>query len=171
MIERREAGPPAEVRVHHRHPALAWPLVAAMTWLSMGGFAGGIPMLRDPTGRLVGAKLSWLDRTPVNDFFVPGLFLVAVYGVGVLLLIAGLLWTSSPGPTRAVNRLTGHHWSWVGTIAVGAVLVAWIAYEYVVFPTTSWLMPALLAVGALMIALPMAPSMRRFYASPQDEAR
>jgi len=163
MVETRSRPPMSGIRARRRRPPLLWPLLAAMGWLSVGGFAGGIPMLRDPSGALVGARLSWLNGTPVDDFFLPGLLLVAVYGVGVLLLMAGLLWKISPGPARSLDRVIGRHWAWAGTIGVGVLLVLWILYEYVVFPTTSWLMPALLVVGALMIALPLTPAMKERY--------
>lgn len=146
-----------------RRPAALWPLLAVMAYLSVGGFAGGIPLLRDPTGTLAGAKLSWLEKTPVDDFVLPGIFLVAVYGVGVLVLTAGLIWRSSPGPLHRLDVATGRHWAWWGTIAVGSVLVIWILYEFLVLPAISWLMPTLLAVGFLLIGMPLLPTMRNYY--------
>jgi hypothetical protein len=145
-------------RIEHRPDAL-WPLLAIMAFLSVGGFVGGIPMLQDPTGGLIGAQTTWLEETPVDDFLLPGIFLTAVYGVGVLVLMAGLATRASPGPLRSLDRATGRHWAWWGTIGVGAVLEMWIVYEYLVLPLTSGLMPTLLIVGALMVALPLLPSM------------
>jgi magnesium-transporting ATPase (P-type) len=145
-----------------RRPLALWPLLILMGLLSLGGFVGGVAFLMDRSGAELGAKLSWLDRTPVDDFFLPGLFLLGVYGVGTLALMTGLIWRFSPGWLRSLDRRLGHHWSWAGTIAIGAVLIAWIVYEFTLFSDRMVLQPILLVVGAVMVAIPLLPSMRRY---------
>lgn len=140
-----------------------------MGFLSVGGFFGGISFVLDPTGAGLGAKLSWLEQTPVNDFLLPGLFLLGMYGVGTSVLMAGLLWRLTPAPLRPLERWIGFHWPWAGTMALGAVLIAWILYEFAIFPDRIALQPILIGVGALMVAIPLLPSMRRFYAIPTTE--
>jgi hypothetical protein len=145
-----------------RRPVALWALLLPMALLSLGGFVGGISFLADPTGAGLGAELSWLDGSPVDDFFLPGLFLLAVYAIGTLILMGGLIWRFSPGWMRAADRRLGHHWSWAGTILEGAVLMAWILYELTLFPDRMVLQPILFVVGALMVAIPLHPSMRRY---------
>ena len=94
-----------------RRPIALWPLVATMGSLCVGGFVGGIAFVSDPTGASLGARLAWLDKTPVDDFFLPGLFLLGVYAIGTLIAIAGLIWRFSPGPVRGLDRRLGYHWS------------------------------------------------------------
>jgi hypothetical protein len=142
-------------------PHALWPLLAMMGILSIGGFIGGISFVADPTGDAIGARLSWLDQTPVSNFLLPGLFLLVVYGLVPWLLMCGLVWRFSPGFLRRVNGRIGYQWSWAGTIAVGSVLMIWIVYEFTVLPERMVLQPILLAVGALMVAIPLLPSMRR----------
>lgn len=146
-----------------RRPRLLWPLIGLLGMLSLGGFIGGLSFVRDRTGADLGARLSWLQKTPVDDFFLPGLFLLGVYGIGCLLLMAGLAWRSSPGPIRRLDARLGHHWAWIGAIGQGAVLVAWILYEFVVLPDQMLLQPILIGVGMLMVGLSLTPSLRRFY--------
>lgn len=146
-------------------PRLLWPLLGLLVLLSLGGFIGGLSFVRDQSGADLGAKLSWLQKTPVDDFFLPGLFLLGVYGIGSLLLMAGLAWRWSPGPVRRLDARLGHHWAWIGTIGQGAALMIWILYEFVVLPDQMLLQPILIGVGLLMVALSSMPSMRRFYAN------
>jgi hypothetical protein len=68
-----------------------------MAFLSIGGFVGGVSFVVDRTGAGLGAELSWLEETPVSDFLLPGLFILAVYAIGTLVLMAGLTWRSRPG--------------------------------------------------------------------------
>jgi hypothetical protein len=146
-----------------RRPAALWPLLVAIGFLSIGGFVGGISFLVDRTGAELGAKLAWLEETPVDDFLLPGLFLLVVYAIGGVLLMAGLTWRLSPGPLGRLDAWFGHHWSWVGTILVGATLIAWILYEFTILPELMVLQPILIGVGALMVAIPLVPSMWRHY--------
>lgn len=150
-------------RTAARRPGAVWALVALLGLLATG-LPAGISFMIDPSGAGLGAKLTWLERTPVSDFFLPGLFLAAVYGLGSLLLIVGLVWRFSPGPMHRLDRWLGHHWAWAGTIAMGVVLIAWVAYELLVMPETTGLQYVMIGLGVLLAGLPLLPSVRRWYA-------
>jgi hypothetical protein len=67
---------------------------------SFFGFIGGIPLIADPTGALLGFPLGGtkaLSSLPVSihDFLLPGLWLFFVYGVGFA-VATYLLWSSRP---------------------------------------------------------------------------
>ena len=161
---------PIAPHAHERIPSSTrprplWPLLGLLGVLSLGGFIGGLSFVRDRTRAELGANLTWLQKTPVDDFFLPGLFLLGVYGIGSLLLMAGLAWRWSPGPVRRLDAGLGHHWSWVGAIGQAVMLVVWILFEFVVLPDQMLLQPILIGVGVLMIALSLSPSLRRFYAT------
>ena len=149
-----------------RRPATVWIEVALLTFLAIGGFVGGAAFVTDPTGASLGARLAWLEKTPVSDFLLPGVFLLLVYAIGSVVLVVGLLLRPAPGPLRRLDVTLHHHWAWVGTIAMGATLVVWIVYELTIFSERMILQPILLAVGAAMVAISAAPSVRRFYAIP-----
>jgi hypothetical protein len=149
-----------------RRPATVWLEVALLAILSIGGFVGGVAFVTDPTGASLGAQLAWLEKTPVSDFLLPGLFLLLVYAIGSVILIGGLVWRRAPGVLGRVDATLHHHWAWVGTIAMGATLVAWILYEFTIFSERMVLQPILLGVGAAMVAICAVPSIRRYYAIP-----
>jgi hypothetical protein len=148
-----------------------WLEVALLGLLSIGAFVGGVSFVLDPTGRALGAQLKWLEQTPVTDFLLPGLFLLLVFAIGSVLLIAGLLWRPTPGVLDRIDARLRHHWAWVGTIAMGATLVAWILYEFTLFPDRIALQPILIGLGLALIALAALPSMRRYAAVPGATAR
>ena len=163
------AGREPAVRPRRRLIAL-WPLLAVMGFLSIGGFVGGLSFISDRSGAGLGVDLSWLEHTPVHDFLLPGLFILAVYAIGTAILMAGLAWRFSPGPLRRADRWIGFHWSWAATMLVGAVLIGWILYEFAIIPERIALQPILIAVGVLMLAIPMLPSMRRHYRTQHPSA-
>ena len=151
-----------------RRPATVWLEVTLLAFLALGGFVGGVAFVTDPTGASIGAKLAWLEKTPVSDFLLPGLFLLVVYAIGSLVLIAGLVWRPAPGVLGRIDAALHQHWAWPGTIAMGATLVVWILYELTIFSERMVLQPILLGVGAAMIAICAAPSIRRYTAIPSQ---
>jgi hypothetical protein len=142
-----------------------WIVIALLTFLSMGGFVGGVSFILDPTGSALGAQLAWLEATPVSDFLLPGLFLLVVYALGSLALIAGLVWLPAPRVLGRIDRTLHHHWAWLGTIAMGVTLVVWILYEFALFPDRIALQPILIGLGLALIALSAVPSMRLYAAA------
>src|SRR5690242_7967453 len=126
-----------------RRPPALWLLLFVMGFLSIGGFVGGVSFVIDRTGDGLGANLSWLEGTPVTTSLLPVLLLLGLYGIGSMMLMAGLTWRWSPGPLRRLDRRLGLHWSSAGTMVVGAVLIAWILYEFAVIPERMVLQPIL----------------------------
>jgi hypothetical protein len=84
----------------------------------VSGVGGGIGLLVDPTGALLGIPLTWLDGSPFTDYFLPGLILLVALGVFPLLVSWGL-WKY-------------RRWAWYGSIAVGITLITWILVEVIV---------------------------------------
>jgi hypothetical protein len=79
-------------------PWQIWPLIGLLGFLSLGGFIGGLSFVLDSGGAGLGANVSWLQETPVSDFFLAGLFILGVYGIGSLILMVGLVWRTPAGP-------------------------------------------------------------------------
>ena len=115
-------------------PWQVWPLLGLLGFLSLGGFIGGLSFVLDSSGAGLGANVTWLQETPVSDFFLAGLFILGEYGIGSLILVVGLVWRVPAGPRPHRNAERGRRWAWIGTIAQGATLVIWILYEFVVLP-------------------------------------
>ena len=169
---RLETSPPAIVHgaeVRRARPLALYPLLLMIGTLSLAGLFGGWSLMTDRTGGSLQADPAWLERTPVNDFLVPGLFLFLVYGLFGLVLIWGLWTGRSFGALTRLDRRTGHHWSWWGAIALGSILVAWIAYELFVIPEVIWLQPALAVMGLAIVGLALLPSTRAYGGRPSDK--
>jgi hypothetical protein len=140
-----------------------WLLVFSLLFLALGGLIGGIGMLLDASGRLLGMD-DVLPLLPVADYTLPGLFLLWVMGVVPLLLSYGLLARPDWAWAQALSRWSGHHWAWIGTLALGMLLVIWLVVQGLLIGF-SWPIQYVTAVnGLLIIVLALAPEVRRAYA-------
>jgi hypothetical protein len=97
----------------------------------------------------------WLTGTPFHDYFIPGLILFSLLGIGPLIAAYGV-WKR-------------HRLSWVGAMMVGDALVIWIVVEIFMIGYHSnpplQLFYGLLGVG--IIALTLLPSVRKYLLASQ----
>lgn len=104
-------------------------------FVGMGGIAGGLPMILTPDGAAQGLSTEMLSNTPFADFLIPGLFLLAVNGIGSL--IASYF---SLKMMKEAGMLG---------IIFGVLLMAWIVIQVIMLGFVSWLQPLYLALGTL----------------------
>lgn len=131
-----------------RAPAV-YVLAALVAFQGLSGTAGGFGLIADPTGRAIGLDPAWLDGSPFSDYFVPGVILLVVLGIGPLLAAMGIL-----------RRLA---WAWPASLLVGAALIVWIVVEvaivgYIAQPPLQAIYGA---IGAAIVGVALVPAVRR----------
>jgi hypothetical protein len=84
-------------------------------FIGIGAVPAGIAMITDPSGSSLGMPVEMLINSPFSDFFIPGIFLLAVNGIGSLL-----------GGAASLLR-----YRYAGEIAVGlgTFLIIWIVAQ------------------------------------------
>jgi len=56
----------------------------------LNGFYTGLALILDPSGKALGISTSLLDKTPVKDFLLVGLFTFLIFGIFPLVAVIGL---------------------------------------------------------------------------------
>lgn len=109
-----------------------------LLFISMGAIAAGIGFIIDPTGQGLQIPLQLLENTPFDDFFIPGLFLLSVNGIGSLI--------------GAILSFTRHRYAGAVAMILGIILVIWIITQayWIGF---SWLQPLYFGLGVLEFVL------------------
>ncbi|HTX68032.1 MAG TPA: hypothetical protein VMH50_02665 [Thermoleophilia bacterium] len=110
-------------------------LIVIQLLVMVNAFGGGIyGMLGAPA-----VPASWLDGSPFHSYFVPGLFLFAVIGGGMLVATAAWVRKSARAP-------------WI-SLMMGAVVMLWIVVQVAIIGWTSPLQPISFVAGAAVAAL------------------
>ena len=127
--------------MNHQSKSLRVPktlLVILLIFLSLSGLFG-IVFLIDPSGELVEMPLSHLDKLPIDTFFLPGLFLLIVYGIGSSVIAYGLL-----------RHL---FWAPVAGLLLGLVLIGWVIGQFILWGAPAMLQYIYLTVGVAIFLL------------------
>jgi menaquinone-dependent protoporphyrinogen oxidase len=135
----RRIGIPVAPRVLRAERRLAGALCGFTGLTAVGG---GFALMRWPEGEPgLGLPLSLLEHSPFSDFFVPGLLLFAVVGLGNLL-----------GGSMILRR---HRWGEGAAFLGGAALTVWIVVQVAMLrlPHTLHFVYLLLGLATMSVAL------------------
>jgi len=141
-------------------------LIYLLGFLGFGALGGGGALVISPSGHLIGMPLSLLEKSPFNNFLIPGFILFLLLGIAPCLLIFALIRKPPSVFAEKLNCYHDMHWSWTFSIYIAFLLIAWIQLEMVFLQAVSWLHTfyMLLAVAILLVAL--LPTVRRQYLKP-----
>jgi hypothetical protein len=142
----------------HRRPAAVMGLAALFAVLAVGAIQGGLAMIIDPLTPL-GMPTGFLERTPIESYFWPGVFLLAIAATS-LLTVAGLLLRWRWQWARPIESAMGYRWPWLGAIATGSVLLAFEIIELFMVPFHPVMHPLLIAGSVTIIGLALTSSTR-----------
>jgi hypothetical protein len=115
-----------------------WVAVVFLALLGIGALAGGIALVAQPDGSIMGFDAAILAGSPFRDFLVPGLILGGLFGVGSL-VVASL----------GIRRW---HVAPFLAFAIGVGQMIWIPVQLGIIKDLSFLHPTCFAIG-LVIAV------------------
>jgi hypothetical protein len=117
-------------------PAYAWIGFVAAVITGLGAIPVGLMFISDPTGGSIGLPTGWIEDTLFGSYLVPGLYLFAINGIGMLALAA---------------LIVLRHWTAPWLMAVlGVGLIAWIVVQLLLMPETMVLQWVFLGTGVLL---------------------
>ncbi len=116
-------------------PRYVWVAVVLEIFTAVLAIPVGLMFITDPSGAAMSIE-GWLDGTVFGDFLVPGIYLFAVNGVGMLVLALLTVMRRPIAPW-----LTG---------ALGIGLMIWIAVQLALISESMILQPLFFAVGLIL---------------------
>jgi hypothetical protein len=146
-----------------KRPYETWILCLLLLLLAVNAFYGGTSLMLAPDGSLLGMQPGWLEKSPFNNYFIPGLLLLLMNGVFPLVTIFGLVTKNN---NRFVNRLNIYKnrcWGWTFAVYSGIITNIWIIVqqlmaEYFILQTM------IAAVGLLILITALLPRVQRYFA-------
>jgi uncharacterized membrane protein len=126
-------------------------LGSLQAFIGLGALAGGFGLVKDPSGSALGVPLSFLEGSPFPDFLIPGIFLLAVNGVGSMI--------------GAILSFTRRRYAQEIAIVLGAILVAWIVIQVIIIRSFSWMHILYFILGVVELGIGLYIRRHRFKAA------
>jgi hypothetical protein len=118
---------------------LAFGLGALQLFIGLGGVAGGIGMVLDPSGANLGLPVEWLTGSPFSNYLIPGIVLLAINGIGSLV--------------GSIASFFGYRYAGEIAMALGAFLIVWIVAQVWWIGLSHWLQPLYFGFGVVELVL------------------
>ena len=129
-------------------PLAVWLYLLGAVVLGISALFGGVVLMWRRADDPLGLPLEWLEDTPFRDYFVPGVTLFGVFGIGSLVVVIGVLRRRS--------------WAGIASVALGVAQVVWIGVEVCYLRMIHPLHVAYGGLGAVLATLAARPSMREY---------
>ena len=139
-------------------------LLFLLAFLGLSAIGGGGALIISPSGKLLGGlPLSILERSPFNNFLIPGIILFVVIGLFPSLLVFALLKKPASKLAERINFFKDMHWSWTFSIYVAFALIIWIQVETIYVQGVGWLQTFYMLFAIPLIFVALLPRVRKFY--------
>lgn len=112
--------------------------LVVLALLGAGALGGAAFLVSDPSGKSMQWTLDMLAGSPFPDFFVPGLILGGLFGIGSFIVVGLGLVRHPIAPFLA--------------FAIGVAQMIWITVELAIIGEFSFLHPACFALGLVIAA-------------------
>jgi hypothetical protein len=121
-------------------PLTGWAAIALLLLMAIAALPSAWGLMNPaPNGDALGMPVEFLKNTPFTSYFIPGLILFVVIGLGSLVAaLAGIL---------------KHPLAPYLSAAIGGGLMIWIVVQYLMIQMYSFLQPVIFVWGALIVVL------------------
>lgn len=132
-------------RLTHR-PIRMHVLGGLLTLITLAAVAGGVLLVAEPSGLLLGLSVADLGTAPFADYTIPGAVLLILFGAVPVPVLIGL-WLEQ----RWARELSG---------MIGAALTVWITAQVIWFGLVSPVQAVVWLAGLVLLWLGAAPVWR-----------
>jgi hypothetical protein len=132
-----------------KKPLMITAIMVALILLGLGGIGGGITLLVDPSGGLMGLPVDLLENLFIDDYFLPGIFLILAMGF-LPYLVCFTVWRR-------------YQWAWLAVLGQGLLLICWISFQFVLWSDPILLQFIYLAWGISLVIIALLPRTKRYF--------
>lgn len=155
-----QSRPASKARVSRKRlPVSIVVLSVLLGILVIGTSAAARAMITNPLEPL-GMTTEWLEKSPVDTYFLPGMFFLGMTGAA-LLTLAGLVFRWPWKWAQGIESRVGYGWPWLGAVSTGVVLLLFEIIELFLVPFHPVMHPLLIAGALAIIWLPFTHSARQ----------
>jgi magnesium-transporting ATPase (P-type) len=138
-------------------------LLFLLGFLSIGAIFGGGALILSPDGKFLKMPVSFLEASPFNNFFIPGMILFIILGIIPAILVSALIKKPAWPFLERINFFKDMYWAWSICIYIAFALIIWIQMEMFYIQSVHWLHNFYMFYAIAMILITLLPGLRSYY--------
>ncbi len=138
-------------------------LVLLLGFLSIAAIYGGLVLTIYPDGSFFEMTTDILSHSPFENFLIPGIILLVVFGISPIYIIYALIRKPESQFFQKVNLFFDYHFSWSFSVYIGFGLIIWINVQTLIFNSVDILHTIYSSLGILIICIALLPKTRQLY--------
>jgi len=138
-------------------------LVFLLGFLSLGALYGGIVLIISPNGSIFGMPLELLNNSPFKDYLIPGIILLATFGIFPVFVMYGLLKKPDNKFLKRFNLLSDYHFAWTFAVYTGIAQIIWINIQTLIINAVDIIHTIYAGLGILIVCIALLPQTRKHY--------
>jgi hypothetical protein len=112
--------------------------IGALIFLGITSLMGAVPLIFDPSGKMLSMPLSLLEHSPFSSFLIPGIILLTGNCLLSFVVVALMM------------RKASHYGCWIAL--QGCILAGWITVQIAMIRKVIWAHYVYLAVAMVLIS-------------------
>ena len=150
-----------------KKPFTVYILIFLVFFLAISGLIGGFALVISSDGEIWQMPLSMLNGTPFNNYLIPGLILLTFLGIYPSLILIGLIWRSNWDIFNFLNIYKEQHWSWMGSLYTGIMLILWIDFQIMLIGYGHYIQFIYALLGVIIVVFSLVPPVKKYYLNSQ----
>ncbi|WP_379128031.1 hypothetical protein [Paenibacillus sp. sgz500958] len=152
-----------KVPLGQRRPRAVLMLYFLQLFLGLGAIGGGLALIIDPSGEMMGMPFSLLKRTPFSDFLFPGVILLVVFGLFPLTVVYGMIRRPEWKLADRVNPFKELHSCWALSLYIGFGQIIWIMVQTYMVNGVGIIQVVYMSLGLLIQIFTLLPAVQRYF--------
>ncbi|KHL91278.1 hypothetical protein QW71_35575 [Paenibacillus sp. IHB B 3415] len=149
--------------VSEKKPGAVRLLFVLQAFLGLGAVAGGLVLLADPSGEMIGMPASLLERSPFDSYAIPGILLLVIFGLLPLMVLYGLFKQPEWSWGYALTPFKALHAAWSFSLYIGFGQIIWIMVQTYMMDTVSIVHVFYMSLGMLVQIVTLLPAVQRYF--------
>lgn len=137
-------------------------LIFLLFILSVNAFYGGVCLIIQPDGSLLGIEAECFANMPFQNFLFPGILLILFLGIFPLVSLIGLFSKRKFKKFNTINFFPEKHWGWTYALYTGIITNIWIIVQQL-FIGYFVLQPIIAALGMFIIIATLLSRVQKYY--------
>ncbi|HEY4392367.1 MAG TPA: hypothetical protein VGN02_13575 [Paenibacillus sp.] len=157
------------VKTAPRRSFANWLLIGLHLFLGIGAVFGGVALVIDPSGDMLGMPSDIMQIELFPNYLIPGIILLVFMGICPLIVAWGLLTKRECKWAERLNVFKKSHWSWAYSLYISIILIIWISVETYILNAVAIVHLFYIALGLAIQIVTVLPIVNEAYLKETEE--